>query len=163
MSTVRTRQGALLRLCALIVALTPLTEAQVLLGYRDLPRPSGAHVTVLPLASPAVGFPRGAHHARELQILLTAYGEAATQALDALATALWSDAPAMHAASADGLAIRAVAPVQDQTALQATSYEPRSSVTVTVGFVAAPEVPAPAEAGSITLDVDGETVLEASL
>lgn len=155
--------AAVLRLAALVVSLTSLTEGQVLIGHGDGPRLTSAFVTLIPLADRGVGLPGRAAgsvvHAREATVLLTGYGATAVSALRTLSTLLWSDAPEMFEAVGEGLAIREVSSVSDQTAIAHTSYEPRAALTVTVGYVATPEADGPPAAEQVRVGVEAVGVL----
>lgn len=151
--------SALTRLADLLAALTGLDDDAVLLGYGDGPKPTTSHLTLIPLANDGIGLPArragDVVHAHELQVLVTAYGAEALAGLAAAKTLLMSDAVEMFEALGDGLAVRTVSALSDQTALQHTSYEPRASLTVTCGYTTTTEAADPPEASSVSVTVNG--------
>lgn len=145
----------------LVTTLTGLAETLVIIGYGDGSVRDVSHIELHELTDDGVGFPTRSGtthtHTREVPVLVTAYGTAAVTALSKLPTQLWGDTLVMHTAVAAGLTIRGVSPISNQTAIQTTSYEPRASLTVTIGYVHTQTgVAGPTEATSVEVEVQGE-------
>lgn len=145
-----------------IATMTGFDTELVLAAYGDAGRPSVSHFLVTELSDVGVGYPfrdtprTTILHARQLTIQLDGFGTDAARWVSRLASLLWSDHPARVVMVSAGATIQGIGNVRDTTALLAggTTYEPRATLDVTVGYVSAEtSVAEPTEVDQIEVDV----------
>lgn len=143
----------------LVVALSGIGDALVLLGYGDQGRPSAAHMTLRMVNDRAVGWSARTSSVqvsqeRQARIQIDAYRASAVTGLRQLAALLQSGDARVLAAT--GMAIQGVGDVRDTTAIWMTTYEPRATLEVLMGYAAVYTAQDPASATSIGLVVNAD-------
>ena len=159
-----THDAALEILRLQFVVLTGLSDANVSHGPLDSPRRGAPWITLIPLSDLGVGRPArtddaGAggdatvEHAREADVLITAYGTAAVTGLRAAASTMMSDTAEGMVPLASGVSLRSVSPVGAPVAVIRTAHEPRASTTVRIGYLAQHTGTTPASGDPVVVDL----------
>lgn len=153
---------------SMISVLSGVPLAQVLLADGYGPAPTGAAIAYRWASDAAIGFgalvelptepPTTAWaDAREVTVLVQAYGSAAVEALGTLAPLLDSPDSRRLAFVAQGLAVRSVGPITDRTQMLHDAPEPRADLNIVVGYVRVPGYTPADLAESIALARAGDT------
>lgn len=137
-----------------VITLSGLDAQNVRRGPIDAPGPDEAVIVVLVLSDRGQGRPArtgtALSHRRQADVLLSAYGQAAVDALHLVAMELWGDTPNATAALAQGVSLSSVSPVGSVPTVVRTANEPRANITVRIGYIGTRTVGQPTEATSIT-------------
>jgi hypothetical protein len=92
--------------------------------------------------------------AREVAVLVEAFGSSAVAGLRRAADLLTADAAERLPFVAAGLSVRNVGPVQDRTAVLGDTWEPRADLQLVVGYVRAQTAGGAPAAESVTLETE---------
>jgi len=148
--------AALEALRDLVVALSGVGDTLVLLAYGDAGRPSASHMTLRLVNDRAVGWSQRTaedqiSQERQARIQIDAYRDTAVAGLRQAATLLMSEDARVLTAS---VALQGVGDVRDTTAIWMTTYEPRATLEVLIGYALTISAQDPTEATSIGLVID---------
>ena len=137
-----------------IITLSGLDAQNVRRGPVDAPGPDESVFVLLVLADLGRGRPSRTGttqtQARTADVLVSAYGQSAVEALHLVAMGIWGDDPDGMAALAEGVTLNGVSPVSTNAAVVRTAHEPRASLTITIGYISTRTVTEPPAAESVT-------------
>lgn len=154
-----TQDGAISAVIAAIVSITGLPDAMVYRAFGDGPVGTPDRIVVTPISDIRRGTwerdGAGINVARRLSLQIDGYGLTAVDGVHAVADTIQSDGAASRALSDAGVAVQRVDTTRDTTALQTSTYEPRATLSIVVGYIRRTETQGYPDATSISVDIRG--------
>lgn len=174
MTTPITQDTAILAMLAALRTISGLPSAQVYRSHGNATPGTGDRIAVTPIVDVRRGrATRGGGNldtARRLTLQIDGYGWDAAQAVRDASSVLQTDGVASRALTAAGVSVNRIGSARDTSAVQTSTWEPRVTLDVVVGYIRRVETAGSAEAGAIvvnirgreapTIEVDADSVIE---
>lgn len=154
-----TQDTAMPALLTWLRAVSGLAGDLVRASYQTAPTGATAYIVVTPQSDVArsatarVG--TAIEQSRRLTVQIDGYGWPAVEGVRRAAVLAQSDDAASRTMYAAGLSVTRVGNVRNTTALQTSTYEPRATLDLVVGYVTTTASTAPEAATQVRVDIEG--------